>query len=242
MGATNGMNIPQPSTPDDVERDILAFIFGPHSLVVYIFVVLNCAVAWYSFAKAARERGLRVAKFISKMGWTDVVRVTAAFLGCVLAQSTFLFASYTISIALAHHPSFDQLGFPDSAPPALWIPPARVDINIVSGVWLALAFLLITLTWIGSIASNARAGDLLSWPSLAVLSLMLLLLPGQAGVAFLPWLLHLVFGTPSRTTLADLAWLGIEIFYTIVFGVSIYLPEAFISVHGKTIVSRLKSR
>jgi hypothetical protein len=140
------MAVPDPAKPDDIVEAIVASVFGPHSLVLYVFVVVTWLLAWYTLVKAAHRRTRDAYARASAVPGVQRVRATLYSLVTPLVQAVYLALSYFIAAHL--EPAIRETEGPADVDVTTWLAPADDPTQSPSfWIWFAVALLLVASGW-----------------------------------------------------------------------------------------------
>ncbi|MER7486597.1 hypothetical protein ABTY20_12010 [Streptomyces sp. NPDC126497] len=144
------MALPDPAKPDDITEAIVASVFGPHSLVLHVFVVASWLLAWYALARTAHRRARSAAARVSAIPGAQ--RVRAAFYAAVtpVVQAVYLALSYFIAAHLES--AMRTYEGPADVDVAAWLAPADdATQSPVFWMWFTVGFLLVVSGWWGAL-------------------------------------------------------------------------------------------
>ncbi|MEU8779176.1 hypothetical protein [Streptomyces sp. NPDC048606] len=140
------MGVPDPAKPDDLVEAFLVSVFGGDSLVLYVFVLVSWALAWYALAASAhrRARGLyeRVARTPAAVRSEAAIRTVVT----ALVQTLYLALSYFIAGHLNH--TFRESHGPADVDLTRWfVPPSDPLGDPVFWMWFTVAGILVLCGW-----------------------------------------------------------------------------------------------
>ncbi|WP_405696094.1 hypothetical protein [Streptomyces sp. NBC_01185] len=132
--------------PDDLVEAFLASVFGPHGLVLYVFVVATWLLAWYALAAAAHRRTRDACARSAAV--PGVRRARTAFCTALtpLARAVHLALSYFVAARL--EPVTRETERPADVDVSTWLVPAADPTGTPAfRIWFTAALLLVASGW-----------------------------------------------------------------------------------------------
>lgn len=140
------MAMPDPAKPDDLVEAFLTSVFGPHSLVLYAFIVVTWLLAWYSLASAAHRRARGAYARAAAVPAVRRARAASYTVLTPLVQAVYLALSYFIAARL--EPAMSKYEGPADVDVTTWLTPAADPTGTPTfWIWFTVALLLVASGW-----------------------------------------------------------------------------------------------
>jgi hypothetical protein len=94
-------NAPDLPAPDDVRQSLLELVFGPNSVIVWVYVLVVFAFSWFKAARSASTMAGKAYVHLKSREVPQRTRIIWNGVATIVTQSLYLLLGYFIAVELA---------------------------------------------------------------------------------------------------------------------------------------------